>query len=122
MTHDEFIEFLKNELLDCRLAMKLLPIELCYIIISYLPRAIIVEEEDLPQRLPINCIRLHIISPLQYMSGRIATTFSTVAPRCQCNSLLTEYPRKSAQNWYVFVFLYSNCTYTIYCWLQLTME
>lgn len=99
MTHDEFIEFLKNALLDCPLAMNRMPIELCLMIISYFPRAIVVDEEDLPKGSSIKCIRLHIISPLQYLSGRIATTFSTLTPRCQCNSLLIEYLRKSAKNW-----------------------
>ena len=80
MTHDEFIEFLKNELYLSPLLpySHSLPYELCYLIISFLPRADIIGESDITNMDKIKHLTLQIISPVQYISGRIATIFSTI--------------------------------------------
>ena len=48
MTHDEFIEFLTQTLLSCKLVGSEMPMELCWLIISFLPRAKLVGEADIP--------------------------------------------------------------------------
>ena len=78
MTHDEFIDFLAQELFNCVFAAMNMPMELCFLIISYLPRAKIIGQADVNITNQLNQLEIQIISPLQYISGRIATVFSTI--------------------------------------------
>ena len=78
MTHDEFIDFLKDILFNCTLAQNSLPLELCYLIISYLPRADIIGKSDIKDINKIKDLCIQILSPTQYISSRLATVFSTI--------------------------------------------